>query len=188
MRLHLQNAECRRRSQGMSLVELLVASSVGLLILTAVAVLFLSSVRNFVGLGNYAILTGQSRLSLDLISKAMREATQVVSCQTNLPVKSLTLTNAFKGVQTTYSWDSTTGNVTADVSGQSTRTLLTGCDGWDFSFYQRTPNTNWTFYSTTDPSLCKLINMTWKCSRSILGKKMNSEDVVTAEVVLRNKP
>jgi hypothetical protein len=159
-----------------------------LLILTAVGLLFLSSLRNFTGLGNYALLTGQSRLSLDLISKAMREATQIVSFQTNLPVKSLTLTNAFKGVQTTYSWDSTSGIVTADTTGQSTRTLLTGCDGWDFSFFQRTPNANWTFYSTTDPSLCKLINMTWKCSRSVLGKKMNTEDVVTAEVVLRNKP
>jgi hypothetical protein len=171
----------------MSLVELMVSSSLGLLILTAVGILFLSSARNFVGLGNYALLTGQSRQSLDLISKAMREATQIVSYQTNLPVKSLTLTNGLKGIQTTYSWDSTTGTVTADVSGQSTRTLLRGCDGWDFSFFQRSPNANWAFFSTADPSLCKLINMTWKCSRSILGRKMNTEDVVTAEVVLRNK-
>jgi hypothetical protein len=188
MHLYLPKKTSRRRLQAMTLPELMVSSSVGLMVLTAMAVLFMSSVRNFVGLGNYSLLTGQSRLSLDLISKAMREATQIVSVQTNLPVKSLTLTNSFKGVQTTYSWDSTTGTVTADVTGQPTRTLLTGCDGWDFSFFQRTPNANWSFFSTTDPTLCKLINMTWKCSRSILGNKLNTEDVVTAEVVLRNKP
>jgi prepilin-type N-terminal cleavage/methylation domain-containing protein len=175
------------RTAGMTIVELMVAVSVGSIVLAAVGLLFLSSLRNFIGLGNYALLTGQSRLSLDVISKAMREATQIVSCETNLPVKSLTLTNAFKGTQTLYSWDSTTGIVTAQT-GQSTRTLLSGCDGWDFSFYQRSPNGNWTFFPTSDPTLCKLINMSWTCSRSILGRKMNTEDVVTAQVVLRNKP
>ena len=178
----------RQRSRGFTLAELMVSVGLGSLVLGATGLLFLSSLRNFVGLGNYALLTGQSRLSLDLISKAMREATQIVSAQTNLPVKSLILTNTFKGTQVTYSWDSTTGILTADTTGQTTRTLLTGCDGWDFSFYQRSPNGNWTFYPTTDLSVCKLINMTWKCSRSILGKKMNTEDVTTAQVVLRNKP
>ncbi len=38
-----------------------------------------------------------------------------------------------------------------------------------------------------DPSICKLINMSWKCSRTILGSKMNTESVQTAQVVLRNK-
>ena len=179
-----------RRSEvrGFTLAELMVSVSLGSLVLGCIGLLFLSSLKNFAGLGNYAQLTGQSRLSLDLISKAMREATQIVSAQTNLPVKSLTLTNAFKGTRVTYSWDSTTGALTADATGQTTRTLLTGCDGWDFSFYQRSPNGNWSFYSTADASVCKLINMTWKCSRSILGKKMNTEDVTTAQVVLRNKP
>ena len=29
--------------------------------------------------------------------------------------------------------------------------------------------------------------MTWKCSRTILGQKANTESVQTAQVVLRNK-
>ena len=38
-----------------------------------------------------------------------------------------------------------------------------------------------------DLSTCKLINMTRKCSRTILGSKLNTESVQTAQVVLRNK-
>jgi hypothetical protein len=38
-----------------------------------------------------------------------------------------------------------------------------------------------------DLSVCKLINMTWKCSRTVLGSKLNTESVQTAQVVLRNK-
>src|SRR5215831_6891247 len=93
-----------RQSRGFTLAEIMVSVGLGSLVLGATGLLFLSSLRNFVGLGNYALLTGQSRLSLDLISKAMRETTQIVSVQTNLPVKSLTLTNSFKGTQVTYSW------------------------------------------------------------------------------------
>ena len=70
---------------------------------------------------------------------------------------------------------------------QPTRTNLAGCDQWTFSMFQRTPTNNWTFYPASDKSLCKLIQMSWKCSRTILGKKINTEEVMTAEVVLRNK-
>jgi hypothetical protein len=72
---------------------------------------------------------------------------------------------------------------------------LTECDRWDFELYQRTPKSGGTyvFYPATniagayDLSICKLIDMTWKCSRTILGSKANTESVQTAQVVLRNK-
>ena len=65
--------------------------------------------------------------------------------------------------------------------------LLTGCDSLEFHMYQRTPQagTN-SFYAATDAAQCKLIDMQWRCSRSLLGKNANSETVQTALVVLRN--
>jgi hypothetical protein len=65
--------------------------------------------------------------------------------------------------------------------------LLTGCDSLEFHMYQRTPRagTN-SFYAATDAAQCKLIDMQWRCSRSLLGKNANSETVQTALVVLRN--
>jgi hypothetical protein len=77
-----------------------------------------------------------------------------------------------------------------------TRSLLTNCDLFSFSLYDRVPNitsTNVSFYGSTnssgqvDSSVCKVINFTWKCSRSLLGTKCNTESVQTAQIVLRNK-
>jgi len=171
----------------MSLIELLVAMAAGSLVLASAVTIFIYGLFSFAGMGNYAILTGQSRKSLDQMSREMREATQVVASQKTATTKSLSLTNAHSGQLTTYSWDSETGLLTAASSGQQQQVCLSGCDDWDFTLYQRTPTNAWTFYPTTDLPLCKLINMRWKCSRTILGKKINTENVVTAQIVLRNK-
>jgi prepilin-type N-terminal cleavage/methylation domain-containing protein len=188
--MKIPSTESPRRSSpsGMSLVEMLVAMALGSVVLSSAAMLFIYSLFSFAGLGNYAILTGQSRLSLDMMSREMRESTGVLSSTSSGQVKEITLTNAYAATASRFSWDSTTGILTWEKTGEPTRTCLTGCDQWNFTFYQRTPTHNWTFYPTTDLDTCKLINMDWKSSRSILGKKINTETVVTAQVVLRNKP
>ncbi len=185
LRFHTLSNSARRR--GFTLVETMVALGLATLVLAYVMVVFVSGVTNFTGLGNYASLTGQSRLALDLMSRDIREATQIVGYQTS-PTKTLTLTNAFEGTAVTYTWDPTTGFLSCAKTGQPTRTLLAGCQAWDFSFYQRTPNDGWTFYPTTDLTQCKLINMSWKCARTVVGQRQNTENVTTAQVVLRNKP
>jgi Tfp pilus assembly protein PilW len=180
--------QCRRAfSGGFTMAEMLVAVGVGMLVLLGVVSLFVAGLANFAGLGNYGQLSNQSRLALDYISRDVRESTQILSLQTNASYKTLTLTNAIDAVQVTYTWDSTNRRLTCDKTGQPTQNYLTGCDSWDFSLYQRTPQANWAFYGTSNLATAKLINMTWKCSRSILGKQMNTENVVTAELVLRNK-
>ncbi len=181
-----------RRARGTTLVELLVAIGIGAVVLTVVAMLFMTGMRSFAGLGNYAALSGQSRLSMDLMSRDMREASGIIAAQTNGTEVILQLTNSLRGLTITYVWDSSTGVLTSsktDSGGNTTiRTNLTGCDQWYFTFYQRTPQSNWTYYTANNQSMCKLINMSWKCSRKILGRKIDTEDVTTAEIVLRNKP
>jgi hypothetical protein len=172
----------------MSLVEMMVSLAIGSVVLGSTVTVFVYSLFSFAGLGNYAILTGQSKLSLDMMSREMRESTQVLNANANGTTKSILFTNAYSATWSRFSWNSDTGVLTWEKSDEPTRTCLTGCDQWDFTFYQRTPNTNWTFYPTTDLAVCKLVNMNWKASRSILGKKINTETVVTAQVVLRNKP
>jgi Tfp pilus assembly protein PilW len=173
--------------RGFTLTETMVALGVGMIVLVFVMFLFVSGLSNFQGLGNYAELSNQSRLTLDKMSQDIRECTQIVSCQNSGPVETLSLTNAFDNTQVTYTWNSTNNVLTCDKTGQATQTYLTGCDSWTFSLYQRTPQNNWTFYTTTNLAQCKLINMSWKCSRMILGKKINTENMVTAQLVLRNK-
>ena len=177
-----------RRASGMTIVEMLVAVGLSTMVLGGVMTLFTVSLKNLTGMSNYSSLTNQSRKSMDSMSKDIRQATQVVSYTNTPDTKSLTLTNSFAGISEVYSWDSNSCNLVCSKTGQNTVTNLSGCNSWDFSFYQRNPTNGWTFVSTTNLGVSKLINMTWKCSRSILGVQLNTEDLVTAEIVLRNKP
>jgi Tfp pilus assembly protein PilW len=177
----------------MSLVEMLVALGLSGIVAAVLATLFVFGLRSFEGLGNYAMLSGQSRLALDRISEEIRAATQVLAANTNLPVKSLTLTNSVDATTTTFAWDSSSGVLTSEKTWVLTGanlflTNLSGCDDWEFCLFQRSPNNNWTFYPTSQPTFCKQLSMSWNCSRTILGQKLNTEDSVSAQFVLRNKP
>jgi len=185
MKVHL--SQPGRKRGGFTLTEMMVAFGIGILILLGFIGLFVAGLSNFTGLGNYAQLSNQSRLAMDNMSRDIRECTQLIGYQTNANLQTLTFSNAYNGTQVSYTWNSTNSTLTCDKTGQPTQTYLTGCDSWSFSLFQRTPETNWTFYPTTNLSTCKLINMTWKCSRTILSTKVNTENIVTAEVVLRNK-
>jgi hypothetical protein len=172
-----------------------IAVGVGSLVLAVVATLNIYGLRSFAAIGNYADLDNRSRNALDLMSREIRKASAVTSFTNTGNLRSLTITNATDGTQVSYTWDASNGYLTSKRPGQPETTLLTGCDRWDFKLYQRTPHQNTTniFYPATNaagvyvPSLCKLITMTWKCSRPVLGQKINTESVQTAQVVLRNK-
>jgi hypothetical protein len=108
------------------------------------------------------------------------------------------LTNATLGVLYTITYNTNTSTVTLATTGQSTVTNLTSCDSWTFSLFSRAPDTNnfandITFCPSTnttgqlDPTFCKLIYLNWKCSRTVRGVKLNTEDVQTAQIVLRNQ-
>jgi len=81
-------------------------------------------------------------------------------------------------------------------TGESDLTALTECDTWNFALYQRTPyitSTNVLYYPATngsgvmDVNLCKLISLSWKCSRTIFAQKVNTESVQAAQIILRSK-
>lgn len=174
----------------------MVATGLGSMVLAAVGFLSLFGARSSLAMANYTDLEFKSRYALDLISREIRQANALVSFQTNLPVKSLTLTNADQGATVVLAWDSNAATLSLQKTGQATITALTGCDQLNFSLYQRTPlitATNVQFYPATntsgvlDPTVCKLINLSWRCSRSIMAQKINTESVQAAQIVLRNK-
>ena len=192
MILHFHSRHLRT---GFTLVEMLVAMGVGLLLVASVVALSMYSTRTFNMVGNYVDLDAQSRHAADILSREIRDASALLAFSTNNPAY-LELTNATAGVIVTVTYNSNTGTLVMIKTGQSSQTLLTDCNSWNFSLYDRHPDitaTNITFYAATngmgqlDPAFCKVIDLSWECSRTIFGAKFNTESVQTAQIVLRNK-
>ena len=191
----------RTRIAGFTLVELLTAVIGATFLAGSVVSLSIFTERSFYMMGNYEDLDAQSRNTVDVIGREIRNSSRLLAFGTNSPMF-LLLTNATAGTSDKIIYDSSadtlkmTTTYYSTPTPQMTRSLLTNCDLFSFSLYDRVPNitsTNVSFYGSTnssglvDSSVCKVINFTWKCSRSLLGTKCNTESVQTAQIVLRNK-
>jgi prepilin-type N-terminal cleavage/methylation domain-containing protein len=183
------------RVRGLTLIELMVSVALGCVLVLMTTSLWMFSSRSFAAMSNYVDLDAKSRKALDQMSRDIRQATQVAGFQMSGTTKWLTVTNAIQGTWATYLWQAATRTLVCQKPGQADQVYLTECDRWDFQPYQRSPQAtgNYLFVPATntagayDPSICKLVNMTWKCSRTLLGSQRNTESVQTAQVVLRNK-
>ena len=180
----------------MTIIELLVSITIGLIVLTAAGLMWIFLLRSFVAAGNYADLDAKSRMAVDTMLSEIRESSLVTGFQNNGSNNWLSLTNVLEansGIK--YLWSADSRMLTRQKSGEPDRTYLTECDSWDFQLYQRSPHPSgiYIFYpatnafGTNDATIAKLINMSWRCSRAIMGQKRNTENVQTAQVVLRNK-
>jgi hypothetical protein len=165
---------------------MLIALGTATIVLALGMTLYIFGLRSFGAIGNYASMDSKSRQALDFTLREIRQASRVVGFQTNGTTRWLSVAAANTTAATnTFTWDSTTGLFTWDKTGQATRTLLSGCTNWTFTCYARAPDTNGNFVPTTDTTRTKLINMSWTCNRTNVYK-INTESIVTAEVVLRN--
>jgi hypothetical protein len=166
----------------MTLVELMVVTCISALVFAGIASLTLFTARSFVALGNYDDLDAASCHALDILSTEIRQTQQLTSYATN---KLVFLD--WDNQSVTYAWDPSTRLVTRQKGGKTTR-LLTQCDYLAFHISQRNVSNNFIFYpaALTNLSTAKLIDVSWRCSRQILGQKINTESVQTAKTVLRN--
>ncbi len=187
--------QTRRGGGGFTLLEVLVASAIGSMVLAGVATLTLYGARSLAALTNYTQLDRSGRYTLDYLSREIRQSTRVTGFSSNASVRSLTFTNADKGATLTLAWNAAQRTLNITNNGLGFK-ALNGCDDWKFSLYQRTPlitPTNILFYPATnsagviDLSVCKVVSMSWKCSRKILQQKVNTENAQSAQIVLRTQ-
>jgi len=175
-----------RRRAGWTLVEMMVAVAASGIMLAAFVCTTITISRTMVAVGNYRDLNQDSRETLDYLSMDVRNASSVGSTSTSTY---LVLTNSYYNAVITYWWDSGTTAFKRNYSvssGSTTTTLLTNCDTFAFAYYQRNPAANLDFVPTSTTSQIKLISVSWRCSRQILGATLNTESVQTAKVVMRN--
>jgi prepilin-type N-terminal cleavage/methylation domain-containing protein len=170
-----------RSRRGFTLIEVLVASGLAGIVVTVIAFLIYFTTRSFVAATNYTDMALLSRMGLDNMSRTIRQAKQVTAYASN----SITLLDA-SGNTNQYTFDPI-GRTLINVTGGRTTTNLTGCDSLQFWIYQRTPKSN--SFGAFDPAYvtnAKLVQVTWSCSRQILGANVNNEVVESSKIVLRN--
>ena len=186
----------RRGMDGFTLIELMLAVGLSSIVLAAVMSLTLFGTRSSMAIANYSDLDSKSRYALDVIGREIRQATAVTALSSNATSQLIQFTNAIEGTTITLIYIPDAQTLTLAKTGQKPLTALTQCDRFQVNLYQRTPMvtaTNILFYPATNTSgvltlsLCKLVSLDWKCSRTILAQKVNTETVQAAQIVLRNK-
>jgi prepilin-type N-terminal cleavage/methylation domain-containing protein len=191
MRLSGHNSFARR---GLTLVEMLVATGIGVILITIIVALTAYAERSFAVTSSHVELESKSRNALDKLSRELRQATAVIRCDTNLPLKSFTVTNAVDGFALTLSWDADVKTLRLEKVGPTpddnrSEKLLSNCERWDFTFCDRTPSvgpTEVSFNSVSNLADCKLIQMSWTCRQELIGQ-LETENVQEMQIALRNK-
>jgi type II secretory pathway pseudopilin PulG len=176
---HWDRQRARHRA-AFTLVEMMVAMGLGVFVLAIVATLTVFTVRSFVAMGNYNDLERASTRALDTMSREIRQAARVVS-MTPSKVELRTL----NGTPLVYVYDPNAATLT-QIKGGRRQVLLEQCDYLSFNMSQRNPSNNFSFYPASTVDQAKLLDVSWRCSRKILGQKLNTESVQTAKIVIRN--
>jgi len=173
----------RSRARAFTLVEMMVAMGLGILVLSVVATLTMYTVRSFVAMGNYNDLERASSHALDTMTKEIRQSARLDSYATNRIQLSM-LNSSQKLI---YEYNPAARTLT-QIKGSQRDVLLEQCDYLQFNISQRNPSNDFSFYPApaNRPDLVKLIDVSWKCSRKILGQKLNTESVQTSKIVIRN--
>ena len=174
--------QAAKRTRGLTLPDTVVGVAVGSLALLSVMLIFISSNRNFVAMGNYVSLDQSSRLAVEQMTRDIRNSQNLTSFATNQ------LVLAYSGTTNlVYSYNPNAGTLTSWRTGGTTNTLLTGCDSLQFSMFNNAPQPGATMTNATTVGQAKAISVAWRCSRTILGSKLNTENMQEALIVIRNK-
>ena len=185
-----------KRAGGFTLPEMMVGAGLGFLLLAVLVSLGVYVTQTFAVIGNYEDLDRNSCDTLDVVSRELRNSSALVGFTNGATVKALRFTNSTTAKTVILTYNANLRTLVLEKTGDAPKTCLTGCDQWNFTLCNRVPifsSTNITFYSATngagqlDAARCKLVNMSWKCSRTIIGSALTTESVQTAQIVLRNK-
>jgi type II secretory pathway pseudopilin PulG len=171
--------------RAMTLAELMVSAGVGSIVLAVIAGFSLFTFRSFAAMANYADLETQSRNALDHITMDIRQTYGLITNSVN----ELDFEDAPDHQTLKFLYDPNNQTLTKVKGGNYTR-LLDHCTAMRFDLFQRnTSNATYNQYPvTTDARLCKVVQVTWTCQRSLYGSRLfNTEVVQTAKIVIRKK-
>jgi hypothetical protein len=168
----------------MTLVEMMVGMAIASLVLTGIGMLVIYGNRSFAAMANYVSLDQKSRHTLDLMTKEIRQTNRLIEySDTHMAFED------FDGRPLVYLYlRSNRTLVRMKNNVLDPKPLLTSCDFLKFSIFQRNPlYGSYNQYPAASADTCKLVQMSWVCSRPLVGSLVNTESVQSAKVVLRNQ-
>lgn len=165
----------------MTLVEVMVATALGSLVMLVLASLTLFSARSFSSMVNYTDLNKDSRIALDRMSKEIRQSRGLVKrTPTSLTFK------LDGGQEVSYVYDAQSKKITEN-KGTASKTVLKNCTFWTHTIYRQNPpnDGSFNFIPTTDPTYCKMVQISWKCVSDTMQRQTNSANLQSMKVVIR---
>lgn len=171
-----------RNRAAFTLVEALMSVGIGALVLLAVCTFTLYTAKAFSGMSNYVDLEQKSQNAIDIMTRDIRQVNQLRSNTTNALVF-----EDSDGVNLSFNYSPEARTLTRSKAGANS-VLLKECDFLSFGIFQRNPiNGTYDQYPTAVPATCKLVQVSWICSRKILGDTLNTESVQTAKIIIRKE-
>jgi Tfp pilus assembly protein PilW len=177
----------KRRQLGASLPDTMVALGISSMVMSLLAALLMYQARSCAAMASYSDLDRYSRTAVDIMTKDLRQANRLTACTaTNLNAEMID-PNTGATNTLSYVYDPTSQTLTRKFLGLKT-TLLKQINpkSMKFSMYQRNPiGGTVDQYPTTDVNLCKVVQFSWLCSRTIIGNSNYTESMQSAKVVIR---
>jgi hypothetical protein len=124
-----------------------------------------------------------SRNTVECMSRDIRNSENLTSFTTNQLVFTYSGTTNL-----VYTYNPTTRRLTSWKTGGATNTLLTQCDSLRFSMFNNIPQPGAVLTNAASVSQAKAVSVAWRCSRTVLGAKLNTENMQESLIVIRKKP
>lgn len=181
--------ECKttstKRTSGAALAEAMVGFCVVMLILFALFAFSMFSTRSFATMFNYVDLDDGNRIAMDTLTRDVRQCRRVIDC-----TASRLIMEDYNGGMLAYIYDPDARTLTRTNSPPvaSSKVILRECDRLLFKIGQRnTTAGGYDVYAAATPATAKVVNVSWLCSRTLFGRKENTESVQTARIVIRKQ-
>jgi len=171
-----------RRQAGLSIAEFIISLGIGGIILAQICLIWFYSSRSFAAQLSYSEMDQRSQRALDTLTKNIRQCKSL----TEFAPARLVFVD-YDDRPLTFAFES--GELTRTKGTEKSKVLLRDCKEGEFAIYQRTPIAGgFEHYPTTDPKICKLVEVSWLCSRKIFpGGPITTETMQSARIVLRVK-
>jgi hypothetical protein len=172
----------RATASGMTLAEVVIAVALAAMAATTLLILSASTGRSLAEMFNYVDLDHVNRVALDNMTKELRQVTYITSFS---PTAISFMDKDGTPLSFVYS---PAGRTLSRVKNGQSQALLVQCDQLQFAIYQRNPIADtFDLVPVTQLTNCKVVKITWSCSRKLFGRITNTEQGQSARVVIRNK-